>query len=299
MENTTTIATLRESIEAIAAEDFTAQGTTTAIYLDPEKQNVYTFLDTGAIPMTAYHNIDQLVLRVRPGAIASSVYNELLVIEDRLAAILGQYQGTVWNGSNHIGKWSQDGLDQMEALDEYQGQRVNEIAYYWDAGDWFSPVSDTLKASWQEGQTAEQIIDGQGCGSEQDGMCDRDAAIAWLKEKIGEWEAEKAASLTFYMAVIDIVESSGDERDGYRLFSVPIGGDADLTAAAVAYDFFDGVSEWEEDGRWVFPGDLSAACNKIHAVPPEAVEFLLRVFGDATPSDEIVATVRQLQGDEE
>ena len=191
MENTTTIATLRESIEAIAAEDFTAQEKATAIYLDPEKRNVYTFLETGGTPMAAYHKIDKLVLRVYPGAIASSVYNELLVIEDRLAAILGEYQGTVWNGSNHVGKWSQDGLDQMEALGEYQGQR--EIAYYWDAGDWFSPVSETLKASWEEGQTAEQIIDGQGCGSEQDGMCDRDEAISWLKEEIGEWEAEKGA----------------------------------------------------------------------------------------------------------
>jgi hypothetical protein len=49
---------------------------------------------------------------------------------------------------------------------EFLSQQQIEIAYYWDAGDWFEPVTESLKSAWQEGKTAEEIIDAEGCGDE-------------------------------------------------------------------------------------------------------------------------------------
>lgn len=181
----TAIESLHTSIEAIKDHDFSGQWSTD-IYLDPVAQTVYTFLDTNCTPATAYHNIDRRILSVSPNAIASSVYDWLSNVEDTLASLVGEYEGSEWDGNNDKGKWTEAG----EELLDYLNQLPREIASYWDAGEWFSPVEGDLKASWESGLTAEQIIDEQGCGNDVDGMCDRAEAIAWLERKIAEWTAD-------------------------------------------------------------------------------------------------------------
>ncbi len=181
------IESLRQSIEEIKDYDFSGEWKTD-IYLDPEQQALYTFTDTGGIPMDAYHGIDLRIITIKPGAIAESVYDYLSSIEEDLESLLDEYEGSEWNGHNHIGKWKKD-EDGMNTLDAIHSE-YPQIAYYWDAGDWFSPVISDLRRSWQEGKTAEEIIDEQGCGNEIDGMCDRGEAIAWLEGKIEEWENE-------------------------------------------------------------------------------------------------------------
>lgn len=186
MEATTTTA-LRQSIEAIKDYDFSGQWKTN-IYLDPEAKNIYPFTNTNCIPGTAYHNIDQFILTVSPSAIAASVYDYLIEIEEELQAIIEEYQGSEWNGNNHVGRWSEEGMNLKAALSM---NHHPEIASYWDAGDWFEPVTGELKTAWEEGKTAEEIIDEQGCGDEINGMCDRSEAIEWLNRKINEWQAEQ------------------------------------------------------------------------------------------------------------
>lgn len=181
------IESLHSSIESIKDYDFSGEWRT-SIYLDPEDRCIYTFTDTNCIPRTAHNGIDRFIISVSPKAIAESVYDWLSYIESDLEEILEGYKGSHWNGKNHVGMWTPESL---EYLDEVLQRHPPEIATYWDAGDWFSPVESNLKAQWEEGKTAEEIITEDQCGNSIDGMCDRDEAIAWLKDKIDQWESEK------------------------------------------------------------------------------------------------------------
>jgi len=177
---------LRKSIDAIANEDFSGKWQTD-IYFDPERSIVWTFLNTGnSVPSDAWHGIDKHILKVLPGAIASSVHRYLLDNEDIILSILEGYEGQEWDGSNHKGSWTEDSMDQLALLH----QEPTEIGFYWDAGEWFSPIERDLKESWKAGKTADAIIDEQGCGDDVDGMCDRGEAIEWLQSKIEEWAEE-------------------------------------------------------------------------------------------------------------
>lgn len=179
--------TLIDSIEALKDEDFSVgSGFKTDIYLDPEAEKIYTFVGSNSQPMTAYHRIDRRIVTANSSAIPASVYSAIKSLEDNLDLLIDQYEGSEWNGNNHVGQWSESAEDTLESIWDQQ----LEIASYWDASDWFEPVTDQLKDAWENGQTAEQIIDEQGCGNEADGMCDRDEAITWLESKIEEWQAE-------------------------------------------------------------------------------------------------------------
>lgn len=179
---------LLDSIESLKTEDFSGQWKTD-IYLDPEAQKIYTFLDTGGIPMSAYHRIDRRILTVSPSSIPSSVHRAVASVADKLEFLVSLYGGSEWNGNNHVGQWSEEAELLYDCIQEELAS--SEIASYWDAGDWFSPIIPTLRAEWKAGKTAEQIIDEQGCGDEIDGMCDRDEAIAWLQSEIDKWEHEE------------------------------------------------------------------------------------------------------------
>lgn len=188
--DTETQTALHTSILELADYDFSGEWKTD-IYLDPETEKLYTFTNTGGVPRTVFHGIDQHILSVSPKVIPQSVVDALLYVESLLESVLKGWEGTEWNGNNHIGLWSEDSLD---LLTEIQ-QKTNdyEIAHYWDASEWFSPVIDDLKTAWREGKTAEQIIDAENLGNDADGMCDRSEAISWLEYMIGEWESEALA----------------------------------------------------------------------------------------------------------
>jgi hypothetical protein len=66
---------------------------------------------------------------------------------------------------------------------------LTPAAFYLDASEWFGPVVDDLKAEWEAGKTAEQIIDGEYLGNDCDGEVDRDEAIGWLNGMTEEWSA--------------------------------------------------------------------------------------------------------------
>jgi hypothetical protein len=181
--------TLIDSIESLKDEDFdTPSGFKTDIYLDPEAEKVYTFVGNNSYPRDAHHKIDLRILTVHSGAIPASVYCAIKAIEDILDELIALYKGSEWNGSNHIGQWEPEVDDALEFIHQVDHQ----IGHYWEPSDWFGPVMSDLKSAWKEGKTAEETIDLEGCGNDQDGMVDRAVAIAWLETQITEWEAEAA-----------------------------------------------------------------------------------------------------------
>ncbi len=177
--------TLVNSIEALQNETFTcASGFSYDVYLDPEAEKIYTFLNSNAVPVAAYHKIDLRILTLNNGAIPESVYSALKEVEDNLDTLINHYKGAEWDGSNHKGQWEPEAFNLLE----YLQQKDFEIGYYWEPEDWFEPVLGSLRQQWEDGSTAEEIVDREGCGTPVDGMVDRDAAIEWLEEQIREWE---------------------------------------------------------------------------------------------------------------
>ena len=186
---TETKTALQESIAALGSENFNVcDGHKTDIYLDPEKKAVYTFVGSNSSPMAAFHNIDLRLLTVYNGSIASSVQAAIESVSENIDSVLALYLGAEWNGNNHVGQWGEGLCDELECLQEKLS--LTPAAFYLDASEWFGPVVDDLKAEWEAGKTAEQIIDGEYLGNDCDGEVDRDEAIGWLNGMIGEWSAD-------------------------------------------------------------------------------------------------------------
>jgi len=155
----------------------------TDFYLDPESEQIQWYTRTGAgIPAPAYHGIWVRLFQAPPNAIPKSIVQNLLRIEKQLIYDCEKnFQGTEWDGHNHIGVWKDK--------PDYSMFRF-EIATIWDPEDWFGPVLQDLKEKWESGMNATQIIDSEDLGDTVDGMVDRDQAIEWLEDKIQEWQEE-------------------------------------------------------------------------------------------------------------
>ncbi len=155
----------------------------TVYYLDPENRVIepYTVIGAG-IPAPAYHGIWVKIFSAPAGAIPESVVTNLLRIEDQLIYDCENFQGTEWDGHNHIGVWRNK--------PDYSVRQF-EIGSFWDPCDWFEPVLQDLREKWENGMNAAQIIDSEDLGNIYDGMVDRDAAIEWLAETIKDWEDEE------------------------------------------------------------------------------------------------------------
>lgn len=186
---TATKSALVKSIEALSDYDFDCvSGFSTKIYLNPEAEKIEVFQDSNnSMPMKAYHHEWLHICNIPSVSVPDSVVSALLEIEDALESAIESYEGTEWNGSNHVGQWSWNEDDSM-----HFAQLTSELSFasYWEPGDWFESCMGELKKEWESGKTAEQIIDGQHLGDSADGMCDRPAAIEWLEDEIAQWVAD-------------------------------------------------------------------------------------------------------------
>lgn len=182
-------AAFEASIKNISEMDFDApSGFGHTVYFDPEASEVIALLlGQSETPVHAYNNIYQTVLDVPANAIAQSVAEALTELADDIEWLAEGWQGTRWDGSNHIGVWADNRASDFS--EKILGGYL-DITTYWEPGDWFEPVMGELKDLWAEGKTAEQIIDEQDLGDTANGICDRDAAIKWLEKRIEEWVEE-------------------------------------------------------------------------------------------------------------
>jgi hypothetical protein len=139
------------------------------IPVDPGEEGeieVYTFGCIGSgTPGAAYHQRHLGLGSVPRETVASELQTWLKGNEETLTKIASHYRGTAWNGSNHVGQWSglnghHDGeLDEL--LMEFErklsdASTYNEIACYWQAGDWYTnSMPDARKLATSERDLAE------------------------------------------------------------------------------------------------------------------------------------------------
>jgi len=143
-------------------------GGTAALIITPSAENggtigLHIFEDVGgnSWPMRVHHG-RAIMVGDLAGKSGESVEEILREHEDLIRAIDAAFQGTRWDGNNHVGVWKP--VDEDETADEAPTERVRaalaEAASYWDAQDWlggaFADVVRGLYAALAEGQSVEE-----------------------------------------------------------------------------------------------------------------------------------------------
>jgi hypothetical protein len=176
---------LEASIKALEQERFDNQMISYRLFLDPEKSEVWVFTCVGAgTPMRAYHNVDVGCWDIPYRAIPESVVEYALNRIDWMISKIERFQGTEWRDGNHWGVW-----DELEDADGYDSTHVHhlhfdEIACYWDPGDWYELSTHEIEQLAKAGKTAKQIVDELGTGDLYNGMVDEGEAIAFITERL-------------------------------------------------------------------------------------------------------------------
>jgi hypothetical protein len=131
------------------------QGTRVSLILDPEARKVYTFASVGnnSWPMSVHHRLHRTLATYDQSVSAESLQEWLEADEGRLLAIVTKYEGSEWDGSNHVGSWS-DEEDDRRLDDELSDELTQDIssgaiATYWSASEYYSET---------EGEALEAVL---------------------------------------------------------------------------------------------------------------------------------------------
>jgi len=110
-------------------------GTNGGLLVDPEDYTVSTWWHVGAgIPMSVYHGRAMLIA-VPTDATEEGIREWIEVHRSELTELCDLYEGSEWDGNNHIGRWSQSAgsHDEVELLHR---SALEDIPCYWSAADW-------------------------------------------------------------------------------------------------------------------------------------------------------------------
>ena len=87
----------------------------------------------GGCPEPAWHDRWKCIGRVPEDAVGESVLAMLGEYESDLLDLAAAYEGSQWDGNNHVGSWADDGV----SLD----LPWHDVAQWWDPWDWFQGQS--------------------------------------------------------------------------------------------------------------------------------------------------------------
>lgn len=177
----------------------TISGSKATLYIDPEGPRVYTFgyVGNASWPMAAHHRIHISLGSVPLSTVPNSLKEWLEAHTDEIEALIAEYQGSEWNGSNHIGKWSDESDELHTALDQQlqEAFNQNEIQTYWDASDWYagdpqSVISAAIGAGSIETAVENELDSAQMNGALLDPDDAEEALRTLLKEHAEDLEED-------------------------------------------------------------------------------------------------------------
>jgi len=135
--------TLNIDINASDETHGSCSGTNVTAYLVPAEESangqpkIYLFPNVGSgWPMMAHNSRHLCLGSVNVDFVAESLVEKLESQKEKLLKIAGCYEGSEWDGSNHIGHWAD-----AEWIDETIHYLDLECEYYCDAGDWMGNES--------------------------------------------------------------------------------------------------------------------------------------------------------------
>ena len=153
--------------------------------------------DGDGSPMLAHHGRWACLGSYKGRVLGASALERLTMLTDELLALDATYEGTRWDGHNHLGLWSSDGHDAILALQWGWQEASDDLRSYWDADDWFGDTTwpelcaqasidpeRALGDDWEAvaGRVAEVIEPLQEAAVTGTEACVRGWAAAWREE---------------------------------------------------------------------------------------------------------------------
>jgi hypothetical protein len=177
-------------------------GGTAALIITPSAENggtigLHIFEDVGgnSWPMRVHHG-RAIMVGDLAGKSGESVEEILREHEDLIRAIDAAFQGTRWDGNNHVGVW--DPVDEDETADEAPTEQLREAleeaASYWEAQAWldgdFATVVKDLYAALAEGKSVEEYAADEAAAAKgADALIDRCDVERILQRAVDEGAA--------------------------------------------------------------------------------------------------------------
>lgn len=121
-----------------------------ALYLAPAEETddgrpeirIHTGVGNVGTPMPAFHSRWAPVISYGPMVVGSSVVEFLESIADQLVELSEKYEGSEWDGSNHVGSWNETRDEMLSRTQEWNEAKSSHLEKYWDAGDYFGPAGE-------------------------------------------------------------------------------------------------------------------------------------------------------------
>ena len=179
-------------------------GTVYGVIIDPEDQSIRDWSHVGAgVPMEVWHRRAILIpvsANAHPASLQAAVVENLDLIED----IMSAYDGTEWDGNNHVGQWQEDADDPVmrvcDVAERQLEQLFEQVPGVVDAGDWFGysahRLGDLMELSDVEGKTLAAIAAALIEDAEQQGdVFFSDDKQEQLEERLGQLVADELSEL--------------------------------------------------------------------------------------------------------
>lgn len=147
----------------------TVSGARNALYLVPAEESddgeptvvMFSCVGSGS-PERAHHSRWLGLGVVSPRVVPSALEECLESRAEVLHALAAQYEGTTWDGHNHVGHWS-DALDE-DVLYKLHDD-LQDVETFWEASEWYAVLShsgvvaDVLREACAEGRTLDEVLD--------------------------------------------------------------------------------------------------------------------------------------------
>lgn len=94
-------------------------------------------------PERAYHGRWLRLGSLAAKAVGSEAVEVIESHKGLILSLLATYQGTEWDGNNHVGVWKRPDNDDdfdIEYMCYDIDRDLSQVATYWEASDWFAPV---------------------------------------------------------------------------------------------------------------------------------------------------------------
>lgn len=114
-----------------------------SIILDPENHRVYDSAIIGSgCPEAVFHRRHYVLAHISPNSVVESVREAVQEASEEILNLASCYLETVWDGHNHVGRWSWDDDDEDDPSYEID---LEGIRTYWDASEWlYGDISSVL-----------------------------------------------------------------------------------------------------------------------------------------------------------
>jgi hypothetical protein len=173
-------------------------GYTASLYLIPAEEHdgkipavtVHRGYGNTGTPEPAWHHRWTRIYGYGPAVSGDSLLEALTDLSDELIELAETYQGSQWDGHNHVGSWEiTDGPDELSIQSH---PRWGEVATYWDAGDYLATDTHGVIQETLQYDTIAAAVDTMIADADADVLLDETDLVEAITDLLREELAELA-----------------------------------------------------------------------------------------------------------